>query len=58
MFRITRELRTLVFTPKQHRVGGSEGIITSFCLEEMVVWRKSKKTGGTVSTLLSVVEVS
>ena len=58
MFRITLELRTLVFTPKQHWIGGGEGIITYFCLEEVLVWRKSKKTGETASIVLSVVEVT
>ena len=40
LFRVTRELYTLVFRPKQLWKGGGEGSYF-FCLEEMVVWRKS-----------------
>ena len=49
MFRITRELYKLVFRPRQLWIEGGEGSY-NLCLEEMVVWRKSWKIHGTVST--------
>ena len=51
-FRVTRELYTLVFRLKQLWKGGGEGSYF-FCLEEMVVWRKSYRIDGTVLIVLS-----
>ena len=39
LLKITRELYTLGFRPKQRWIGDVEGAFF-FCLEEMVVWRK------------------
>ena len=52
LFRITGQLHTVVFEPKQLWTEGGEGAYF-LCLEEMVVWNKSYKLDGTVSTVLS-----
>ena len=53
LFRMARELYTLVFRQRQLWIGGEEGVYF-LCLEEIVVWREDI----TVSAVLSKVVAS